>query len=145
MTSGRIKHNLSSDHVCLKKFDRAIDASIHVRFGRKMNDGINFSTKTLFGECESRFYACRVNYVFANKTIVWIIFYGTQIRQISGVGQFIQIDNADIFPRLKQEIDEIASDESGSASNQYDRWFKLHLNMFSIKISLSFLARSTSA
>jgi hypothetical protein len=45
-----------------------------------------------------------------------------QVGQISGVGQFVEIDDGIILAEAENVVDEIRADEARSASDEYFQW-----------------------
>ena len=54
-----------------------------------------------------------------DKYIVRLVLNVLQIRQVAGVGQFVQVDDAVFRILVHEQAYHVAADETGTAGNQY--------------------------
>jgi hypothetical protein len=81
-------------------------------FGGKVDDGVDvFFGKNLSDECG-------VADIAFHKAVSGILFNIRQVAGIAGVGQFIEIDDAQIGVVLQGVADKISADKSAAAGNE---------------------------
>ena len=78
-----------------------------------------------------------ITYICFYKSIVRLVFYIFEIRQISGVCQFIEIDNTVIGIFIDKQANDMRSYKSGASGND-DIAFKFHDRLFLFKFFYAF-------
>jgi hypothetical protein len=98
-------------HISPDEFIGVQDAAVHVRFGCKINDGVNPFPEYLADRI-------RVAYVPLDELVPGVILETGKVFEIAGVGELIQVQHAAVRIFLEDEPNKIRSYEAGPACNQ---------------------------
>jgi hypothetical protein len=101
-------------HVGIDSGSRGQNAAIDVRFGGEMHDRIGSRLERLV-------HGVRITDVGTYERVSGIVFDRSQILEIAGIGQFVDIHDADVGVRGQRPANESGPNESGSA-----RHYQLH-------------------
>ena len=108
-----IHEDTCSDNVRLEEDFRIFDASVHMRLCREVDNNVGL---LFFKECINRLSVC---YISPDKAERGIFHYAFQSGKVSGIGQLIQTDNPVVRMAAKHMEDEVRTDETSSACNDY--------------------------
>ena len=108
---GCLQQGKGSHDVCTRKSERILDAAIHMAFGRQVDNTVHMVLLHQFANL------LEIADVRLDKRIVRLIFDVFQVCQVSGVGQFVQVDDPIIRIFVYKQPHYMRSDESGSAGN----------------------------
>ena len=84
---------------------RIVDAAVHVRLGGEMNDGL--------AARHGHFDGDRITDITLDEGVVGIAGDGIQAREVSGVRQFVEVNDGVVLGQAQDMSDEIRSDEAG--------------------------------
>jgi hypothetical protein len=84
---------------------RIADAAVQVRLGGEMDDGLAAG----HGCCDSG----RITNITLDESVVRIARDGIQVCEVTGVGQFVVVDDGIVLGKAQDVSDEIRSDETG--------------------------------
>ena len=59
-----------------------------------------------------------VTYVTQDKLVMFVLGYFRKSRQVTGIGQLVEIDDAGVGASLLDKLDEIGPDETATTCNQ---------------------------
>ena len=84
---------------------RIVDAAVHVRLGGEMNDSL--------AARHGHFDGLRIANITLNEDAMGIAGEGIQVREVSGVRQFVEVNDGVVLGQAQDMSDEIRSDEAG--------------------------------
>ena len=93
------------------KCKRILDAAVYMAFSSQMDDTVY---TILLHDFLHLFVVADVGF---DESVVRLVFDVLQIGQVTGVGQFVQVDNVILGIFVDEQSDYMAADESGTASN----------------------------
>ena len=102
-----------TQHVRSGKRERVFDGAVHMAFGGKVDDAIHGVLRHQFT------HLVEVADIRLDKGIIRLVFYVLQIRQVSGIRQFIHINYMVFRIFVHEQAHHVASDETGTAGNDY--------------------------
>jgi hypothetical protein len=116
---------------------RTEDASIHMGFGGKMNNPVDFGC---FKQMKNKLLVGEIPFdksVTAGKFLLHV----REICKISRIGEEIHVQDFHVPMNVKKMSDEIAADEAGAACNKSSHMFLVHSFMNRTIIVLTLLFR----
>lgn len=108
-----LKQGQRAHHVGLREGERIFDASVHMAFGGKVDDAVHAVLRQQFPD------GFEVANVRLYKSIVRAAFYIFQVRQVAGISQFVQVDDAVLRIFVHEKAHHMAADKSGAAGYDY--------------------------
>jgi hypothetical protein len=107
MPTARLQNDLRPKRIGLHECPRILDTSIHVRFGREVNQRI----ESFF---QQSVYQLNVADTPLDKSVSRIALNVGQILEVAGVGQLVEIHDAAIRLCRENVANEVRPDKSGS-------------------------------
>ena len=108
-----LKQGKSTHYVGLSKGERIFNTSVHMAFRCQVNNSINMILLEDFQ------HFIKVTDISLYKGIIRLILDIFQVSQITGISQFIQIDNMIFRIFIDEQTYNVRSDEACSTCNQY--------------------------
>ena len=106
-----LKQTQRSHYVSLGEGERVLDGAVHMALSGKMDDAIDlFILHQLVNTVE-------VANVHADELIVGLVLDVLQVGKVAGIGQLIEINNLIIRIFVYKKANDMASDESSTASD----------------------------
>ena len=84
---GSLQHGERTHYISTSKGERILDRTVHVAFGCKMDNTVYLIL------LHQRKYGIEITDIRLNKSIIWSLLDILQIGQVSGIGQFVEIDD----------------------------------------------------
>src|SRR5262249_55420348 len=109
--SGGVEKHLRAKDVGADERAGIVDAAINVTFCGEVDDGVY-----VFGGVTN---GIAVGDAAVNEAVARVSFQVTQVGQVARIGQAVEVDNDDVWPRLEQIANEIAADEAATARHHY--------------------------
>ena len=100
-----------TQHVCPGKRERVFDGAVHMAFGSKMDDAVHGVLRHQFT------HLVEVADVRLGKGVIRLVLNVFQIRQVSGIRQFIYINYMVFRIFVHEQAHHVASDETCTAGN----------------------------
>ena len=111
-----------AQNIGLNKNFRVADAAVNVALGSKVDDVI----RVIFGDQVSD--KSLIADIALNKDMAGIVLDIFQVFQVAGIGQLIQVDQADILVFFQHIVDKVGANKTGTAGN------KISFHLFTIPI-----------
>jgi hypothetical protein len=110
--AARLQQIECADDVGLNKIGRAGDGTVHMGFGRQMQ---NMRDLMLLDYCQHGGFVAEVGFF---KRVFGMPGDVLQIFQVAGVGQAIQVDEAPDFRFVNNVMDQVGSNEAGATCHK---------------------------
>jgi hypothetical protein len=103
---------LHSHDIGANEIRRILDAPIHMRLSRKVDEQIGFDF--------DRFQDfIGLTDIAMNESVVWVVSNLGQVLRIPRVGQLVKIDHLAVRMTLHPMPNEVGADESGTTRDEY--------------------------
>jgi len=111
MPSRCIEQHARADDIGVDEILRGIDAAIDVRFGGEINDGIEL----MFGHQGIHLIGIRDIRFEEFVTIAMLLRYTCEIRQIAGIGEYIDVGYVSRLVMFQNVANKVAPNEAAAA------------------------------
>ena len=108
-----LQQGKGSEHIGACKCERVLDGTVHVAFGRKVDDAVHFFAAQQFQN------SLEVTDVHSYETVVRLVLYVLEIRKITCVSEFVEVDDAVVGMVVYHQSHEMAPDKSGPSGDEY--------------------------
>ena len=109
----RLKQGKRAHHIGLNERFWTQDGAIHVRFGRKVNDGIDvMPAQQVIDQASITDVAVDEFVPIPSRQVA-------EVFTPAGVGEGIKVDDTNVWLPLKNEPHKIRTDETGAAGHKY--------------------------
>ena len=115
MAPGAIEQNARADDVGVNEIQRIVDAAVDVAFGRKIDDSIKRVLR------HERVHLVGIGDIGFEKFVALAMFLGdsVQVREVSGVGEDIDIAHRRRLVMFQNIPNKVAPDEATATGHQY--------------------------
>ncbi len=109
---GGLEQNMGADYIGINERIRAVDGAINMRFGGKMDDGVNRLI------CEQAPYQIMIANIALDKAKIILLANRVKVGTIASIGQGIKDNNPAVRIGLEPEVDKIGPDKASAASDK---------------------------
>ena len=108
-----LQQGKGSEHIGACKCERVLDGTVHVAFGGKVDDAVHFFAAQQFQN------SLEIADVHSDETVVRLMLYILEIRKITCVSEFVEVDDAVVGMVVHHQSHKVAPDESGASGYKY--------------------------
>ena len=119
---GTLQQVHGAHDVALDKDLGVLDGTVHMALSGKVDDIIEIVL------CKQAFHQLLVADVALHEHMAGVALHVLQVLQIAGIGQLIQVDQADILVFFQHIVDKVGANKTGTAGN------KISFHLFTIPI-----------